>query len=213
MNELIEGLKNLRNGALLTLLSQMLMLLAIVFEVIIGFMFISSYKSLIAFLKSSTVIPLVIVIPFVVSAILGLIGFILFFIATGYLKRYDPDYGIGRLGMIFQLIGVVLMLIIPIGIALATLNVSPHIIIGMLFSMGGLFLLAATLIIIGAILFGIMLMRMDKVDSNFKTAGILYLIGMILNFAIIGVGSIFAIVSLVLIYTTSTRVIESQTIS
>jgi len=71
-------------------------------------------------------------------------------------------------------------------------------------------LLVAILIIIGAILFGIMLMRMDKVEFSFKTDGILYLVGMIQNFAIIGVGNAFAIVSLVLIYTSSSEVLNRQ---
>jgi len=70
--------------------------------------------------------------------------------------------------------------------------------------------LGIILIVVGAILFGVMLMRMGEIESGFKTAGILYLLSIILNFVVNGVGNIFAIVSLILIYTTSTSVIDKS---
>jgi hypothetical protein len=59
------------------------------------------------------------------------------------------------------------------------------------------------LVLIGAILFGIMLIRMDEVESGFKIAGILLIAGIILNFISGGIGLIIMIVSMVLVYTSS----------
>lgn len=59
------------------------------------------------------------------------------------------------------------------------------------------------LVLIGAILFGIMLIRMDEVESGFKIAGILLIAGIILDFISGGIGLIIMIVSMVLVYTSS----------
>jgi len=86
----------------------------------------------------------------------------------------------------------------------------PGVLLGMVGFMGFL-LLAAILLVIGAVLFALMLMRLPEtpnVESGFKTAGILYLVGIILflipiiNFA--GVILVLVAIILVFVYSDST---------
>ncbi len=55
------------------------------------------------------------------------------------------------------------------------------IVIGLIFSAEIVFIVRAILIIIGAILFGVVLISMDEIDSEFKTAGMIYPIGNYIN--------------------------------
>jgi uncharacterized membrane protein len=110
MDELIEGLKKLKKGALFTLLSQILVVIAIALVLsTVGWLPMGSYRSPEMFYTEVIYKLMGIMIPlvglFVASAILGLVGFILFFIGTGHLKRSNPRYGIGRLGMVLQVVG------------------------------------------------------------------------------------------------------------
>jgi len=146
-----------------------------------------------------------------VALILTIIAFILWFMATGNLKRYNPErFGIGRLGMVLQLIGIILIVVGGVaGLALigfvasAGLMAAPS--VGAFFSFLAILILAAILAIIGAILFAIMFIRFPedaRIESGFKTAGILYLIGVILSIIpfVSMVGSIIVLVAVILIF-------------
>lgn len=208
MSELVNGLRDLRVGAMLNLISVILVLASVIFlfATIGGF---PNLKDPSAFIGLMAIAGTYVTI-LIVAAIIGLVGFVFYFKATGHLKRYDPDYGIGRIGMVLQIVGLILMLasfgLIFLAVSLA--RALPQAALGATLSMLGLIIVGAIVIIVGSILFSVMLIRLGKVDSGFKIAGILYLIGIILNFIVSGIGTILGIVSTILIYTSSGRSLE-----
>ncbi|WP_456328303.1 hypothetical protein [Archaeoglobus sp.] len=197
--DIAEGLRRLKTGALLTFLSQALLTISSII-VIVGLVF-----------RKAVTVPFAITI--LLSTILGLVGLIQFFIATVHLKRANPNYVIGSVGLAIQLVGVVPMIIFKLPTILALINTVTNvnraigIVIYLIFSAKMIFIVGGILIIIGAILFGMMLIRMDEIDSGFKTAGTIYLIGAVLNFVFGFIGNILTMISSIIIYRTSSRVL------
>ncbi len=197
--DIAEGLRRLKTGALLIFLSQALLTISSII-VIVGLVF-----------RKAVTVPFAITI--LLSTILGLVGLIQFFIATVHLKRANPNYVIGSVGLAIQLVGVVPMIIFKLPTILALINTVTNvnraigIVIYLIFSAKMIFIVGEILIIIGAILFGMMLIRMDELDSGFKTAGTIYLIGAVLNFVFGFIGNILTMISSIIIYRTSSRVL------
>ncbi len=197
--DIAEGLRRLKTGALLTFLSQALLTISSII-VIGGLVF-----------RKAVTVPFAITI--LLSTILGLVGLIQFFIATVHLKRANPNYVIGSVGLAIQLVGVVPMIIFKLPTILAMINTVTNvnraigIVIYLIFSAKMIFIVGEILIIIGAMLFGMMLIRMDEIDSGFKTAGTIYLIGAVLNFVFGFIGNILTMISSIIIYRTSSRVL------
>ena len=209
VSELIEGFRKLRFGALISIISVIVAFasLAILFFTV-GFALPTIYPAPMSHMFSGVAITTMTVI--LVASALSLIAFILWFMATGNFKRYNPDrFGIGRLGLLLQIIGIILIFagsLAFVGVAFAQ---GPNItLFGVFFGFIAIVMLAAILVLVGAILFAIMLMRLPEdqnVESDFKTAGILYLIGIILSIIpyISMVGSILTLVAVILIFTYS----------
>lgn len=209
VSELIEGFRKLRFGALISIISVIIAFasLAILFFTV-GFAFPTIHPAPIFHMFSGVAITMMTVM--LVASALSLIAFILWFMATGNLKRYNPDrFGIGRLGLLLQVIGIILIFagsLAFVGVAFA--QGSNIAFFGVFFSFMAVIMFAAILVLVGAILFAIMLIRLPEdqnVESDFKTAGILYLIGIILSIIpyISMVGSILILVAVILIFTYS----------
>ncbi len=195
MDKLIKGLRGLKNGALTNLMSIGLSIIGLAIVMKTVHVFRDPKMALMAFMALGSI-----VILFLVSAALGIVSFVLYFNATGHLKRYRADLGIGRTGMILLLAGIILMFVdmfIVAGIARYQ-PFTDHL------KLLILVIVSMILLIIGAVFFGIMLMRLGEipeVSSSFKTAGILYILGFILSIIFLGViGGIIGVISTVLIY-------------
>jgi len=195
MDELIKGLRGLKNGALVNLISIALVLVAVlsVMGTVSGLR--DPKMAMLALMALGSFLVLLLA-----AIALGIVGFILYFEATGHLKRYNPSLGIGRTGMSLQVLGIVLLFLSVFIIAGVALAHKPY---AAVLAFPILALLSAVLLIVGAVLFGIMLMRLGDVpgvSSGFRTAGIIYLVGLVLSFLFEPVGSILGIVATVLIY-------------
>jgi hypothetical protein len=146
--------------------------------------------------------------------ILLLVGFIYWFMSAGRLKEYDQRLGIGRTGVLLVVIGIILLIFGGAIAATSLLTLSKHMISeGIpyygLAALGGFIAIlgiGGILIFIGWILFSIMLMRLgdlEDVSGSIHTAGILYLIGVILSIIPYAnfIGLILTLVAVILIYT------------
>jgi len=202
VGELVEGLRKLRTGALLSIVSTILAFvgLAVIFASV-GFAVSTDPNAIMAMLGTAAIgLGLL-----AATLVLSLIAFILWFMATGHFKRHDPvKLGIGRLGMILVVVGIILVLAMMVVIVVGAVAGSLGVFVSAL--MGGIVIavLGGVLAFVGVILFALMLMRLPetpKVDSSLKTAGILYIIGMILSFILIG--AVLMLVAVILIYTGS----------
>ncbi len=212
---LIEGLSKLKTGALLALIALILS--------IGGFLLSPGLFSLLGAMGGGLPPEAVIgslLIGLGVSlfgGILAIIAFFIWFSATGSLKRFDPSrLGIGRTGMLLQLIGAILVIlgllvivggIASVGAAAATTPSPETLIMGTVLGGLGLVGLGGVLALIGLILFGIMLTRLaeiEGVDPGFKTAGILYILTLVPY-----IGGILGLVAIIMIYVYSKRSIET----
>ncbi len=205
MNELVAGLKNLKTGAMVSLISIILALVSVVLVISsVGMVNPGNPK---AFLLAMSAMGSFVVI-LIAAVVLGIVGFVLYFMATGHLSRYDPRLGIGRWGMTLQIVGLILVFVPVILIVGA---IASHAILSAILASIGLMVLGGLLIIVGAILFGIMLIRLGEdpnVDSGFKMAGIIYLVGIILSFVAGAIGEILGIVTTILIYISAKNSLE-----
>ena len=213
-----EGIYKLKNGALFAIVGDILALAGIVMAVMsIGLGFNTPD------LNAAFVLLGAIFIPFLIATVLGIVAFIFWFQATGKLKQVRDDLGIGRTGMILMIIGILLIVLsMIIAIPIFTMNAPQYqaygpempmppfagVMIGMVtfMAIGGL------IAIIGTILFGIMLIRLSKVegvDQGFNTAGILYLIGVVAMLIFAIAGSVLMFVSQVLIYMSASKTLEN----
>jgi len=190
MTDLDKGMENLRKGSLMYLLAVAVSLASIIPIAALSF----TEGELIDPALFASLGALAILIG--VAIVLGIASFVYLFMATGALRKVNEKYGIGRKGVLLILLGLISLSfsLIPVLFAvasgeIASLNVG---IIGLLFSI--------VLLLIGAILFGIMLLELEDVDSRFKTAGIIYIIGIIVPFLII--------VAMILVYSAASRVIK-----
>ena len=108
VGELVEGLRKLRTGALLSIVSTILAFvgLAVIFASV-GFAVSTDPNAIMAMLGTAAIgLGLL-----AATLVLSLIAFILWFMATGHFKRHDPvKLGIGRLGMILVVVGIILVL-------------------------------------------------------------------------------------------------------
>ncbi|RDD52779.1 MAG: DUF973 family protein [Candidatus Korarchaeota archaeon NZ13-K] len=217
LEHLRMGLSDLRKGALFNLIGYAMLLVAM--------MAMLSFLPMILQLPSLGYIPysdmmlpklgltevLLILLPLLIALLIGLMGFYYFFRSTGHLKRFDaPRLGIGRTGMTLQLIGLI-AIIVGLPATIFSIAIAPYgsFAIYALFGMLGIALVAVALLIVGDLLFGVMLIRMGEVEglAEFKTAGIIYVVGPILTLIplISFVGLLLDIVAQILIYVYSGR--------
>ncbi|MDK2384794.1 MAG: DUF973 family protein [Candidatus Korarchaeota archaeon] len=228
LNEsLVDGLSNLKTGALFSLIAYALsfVVMLIAMSMMPGLMTpgmagprVFPVRSMTALLGVLTLI----VVAGIAVLVLAILAFYKFYKAAGHLKEYDPSkLGIGRTGILISLAGlgviIIGVLILIASLAGAGASVGPQALGGVLraiFALVGLIIIAAVLVIIGSILFGIMIMRLAEVeglDPGFKLAGILYIAGVILglipNLGV--VGTILGVVATILIYTYSKNGLEA----
>ncbi len=216
--DLIDGLEKLKRGALLAIVADILMIAGIGFAILSVGMGINPSEIQKIFLILGSML-----IPIFIALILGIIGFVLWFQATRKLKRVNESLGIGRTGMVLQILGIAL-LILPMIVAIPLFAVNnpayyyhePEMFMpafaGMLIGVMAFMALGGLLIIIGAVLFGVMLLRLSKVegvDQGFNTAGILYLISLVASIIFAVVGSILMFVTFILIYTSADRTLKN----
>ncbi len=223
---LIRGLSDLKTGALFSLIVYALsFLVTLIVLAMMPHMTLLGMSprmvpttSLAAFLGALSLI----VVMGIIILVLAILAFYKFYKATGHLKEYDaPRLGIGRTGILISLagLGVIVIGFLILIASLASMGTSTGYqalggFLGSLLAFIGLIIIAAVLIIIGSILFGVMVMRLaevDGLDPGFKWAGILYIAGVILglipNLGI--VGTILGLVSTILIYTYSKNSLEA----
>ncbi len=211
ISDLIEGFKRFRTGILLQIIGSVFGTIGAIFAL--------------------TIILMPIAIPvYVICGVISLIAFIFIFIATGWFKSYDPArLGIGRKGIILELLGLGIMIVGAI-ILLATIglavlfSVDAGEDIGSLLAGGALagiilsiicYLICAVLALVGAIMYFIFLFRLAEVpraDPMIKTGVILTIVGIVVAivFAIVGavltmpvigtVGSVVGFIAWILIY-------------
>lgn len=220
-----RGLSDLRTGALLNLIAYAIILIAVLSFlplVLLPYMSISRIGEIsrplgmiISALVSIGIVILVAVIMFIIS-------FYYFFRSTGHFKSFDPKLGIGRTGMMLQLMGLIILIIGLLAFLMlsAITKVSATRALGethgpfiLIFAMLGVMFIAAVISFIGGLLFGVMLTRLGEVEglSEFRTAGILYIVALVLSVIpfISLAGMAIGIVAMILIYTYSGRGLRS----
>jgi hypothetical protein len=210
---LVDGLRKLRTGALLQLIAVIISVFALIYMFIVmglGFMTLNPTMMASAFIGALASLILI----GTLIGILLLVGFIYWFMSAGRLKEYDQRLGIGRTGVLLVVIGIILLIFGGAIAATSLLTLSKHMISeGIpyygLAALGGFIAIlgiGGILIFIGWILFSIMLMRLgdlEDVSGSIHTAGILYLIGVILSIIPYAnfIGLILTLVAVILIYT------------
>ena len=232
LNKLIEGIERLKNGALTSMLSIVLGILAVIamlavfphmriLNMSLYLNITSANRTAISIIERRLMgaLPYLAVsgILFIVASILAIASFILFFMASGSLKEYSERLGLGRTGLIIVLLSLLLILVGGASIAFTMphaverwrplLPIALHLISGIAI-IAVLVFLSAILMTVGLILFSIMLIRLSEekdVDKGFKTAGIIMAAGIVLDlipFAFI-IGLVLCLVALILIYTSA----------
>ena len=220
--ELVEGLKKLKLGALLNLVAIVVLLagMGIVFASLMpgGQMGQMDPKNMEYMIYAASGLIIAAIIICITAFIIGIIAYVMWFIATGHLKRHNSALGIGRTGMIFQIVAVVLLIIGFLIIIPAALTENPAAIAGAFAGLFGSIIIAFLLSLVGAILFGIMVMKLAEepnVESGFKVTGILYIVAIVLMLIPFtgAVGCILSLVSVILIYIFAGRSLETLTVS
>ncbi|MEM3870170.1 MAG: DUF973 family protein [Candidatus Korarchaeum sp.] len=216
LSDLRKGLSDLKVGALLSLLTYVILLVALLSSLSLLPMFTLMLGQL-ELTSLISVMPLLSIVLLAVLAALvtSLAAFYKFFRATGHLKRFDaPKLGIGRIGVLLGIVGAVVILLGSISLMSLTMTsaslnaplesleyLSPY----GLYAFTGVLVVGAIVIVIGEILFSVMVMRLGEVeglDSGFRTAGILYLAGILIAFIplVSLLALVLEIVALILIY-------------
>jgi hypothetical protein len=195
MTDLNEGMENLWKGSLVYLLAVAFSWASVIPLIATGFTAGDLINpALIASLGALAIL-------IVAAIVLGIASFVYLFMATGALRKANERYGIGRKGMILILVGLILFSFsLILALFAAATGASEEIALLIVGIIGLLWIIAAVLLLIGVILFGIMLLRLEDVDSRFKTAGIIYLIGIIVPFLIIA--------AMILVYSAANRAIK-----
>lgn len=210
MDRLMRGLHDLRTASLLSLIASIILLAILI--VSLGMMGIFFEISEMPHRLGSMLAALSgLLIGIFVALVLEIIAFYKFFTATGHLKSYDPArLGIGRTGVILELAGLIIIIIgfalmLPFLSSIEAQYGAPESIIASLFAYLGVLLLGALMIVVGAVLFSVMLMRLGElegVDKQVKWAGLFYLVGILLSLipfiSIISV--VLEIVALIMLY-------------
>jgi uncharacterized membrane protein len=232
IDDLIEGLNRLKSGALIQLIAFILIAIGLVgFVFFWGFVFMPPQQGmtlpgLLRILSGAMLFVALIIIAWILS----IIAFYYWYSATGYLRRYnDERLGIGRTGMTLILIALVLLILVVGGIFAFLYTVGSMTVGGLeipaihpmeplgpatnymsfFIAMLGILILPALLggilLLVGMIMFSIMLMRlgdMENVSSSIHTAGILFIIAIILSIIpyVNFIGSILHLIGIILIY-------------
>ncbi|MDW8035924.1 MAG: DUF973 family protein [Candidatus Korarchaeum sp.] len=231
LDRLRRGLSDLRTGALLNLIVYVVVLLSLLPLLP---MTLESYDF--SHQSESVMYLLAISVSGILAAILiGIVAFYKFFRATGHFKDFNaPRLGIGRIGVTLQLVGLLIFIFGMVIVIAASLNVILEALkagevyeyfdLPSIFESIGVFLLAAIVVflltaiilLIGALLFGAMVMRLSEVEGlekGFRTAGILYIVGILLAWipyiSLIAVA--LDVLALILIYIYSSRGLTSLT--
>ncbi len=204
--DLIRGLERLRLGALLGLISAILLFCTMILAISSLF---TAPQAFAAWLASLIGLGLLIIV-------LDIVSFILWALAARSLSRYNQRYKIGWIGILLQIISIVVLVVVLtafFGVIMtisqsASESASLGFAMPILFSMIGLLIVPAVLSIIGSILFGVMLMRLPEepnVDSMFKTAGIIWIVAVVLMLIpyVSLVGTILMLVAEILIFIAS----------
>ena len=219
VSSLISGLRKLKTGALLQIISVILCIIAVIYLfMIMGFFILSMSPRIMTGALLSSLLGVGIL--GVIIAILLLVGFIYWFTATGDLENYNSRLGIGKTGVILIIIGIILVIIGGFSLIASRATypgMEMHSYPGMGFmALGGFMFflgIGGLLILIGWILFSIMLIRLgdlEEVSDSIHTAGILYLIGIILSLIpyLNIVGSILILIAVIMIYTGASSTLD-----
>jgi hypothetical protein len=199
VSSLISGLRKLRTGALLQITAVILSIIAVIYLfTIMGLSMLTMEPRMMFGAMLSSLLGIGVL--GVIIGILLLLGFIYWFTATGDLENYNSRLGIGKTGVIIVIVGIILAILgalllvgLP-GMGFMALG-------GFMFFIG----IGGLLVLIGWILFSIMLIRLgdlEEVSDSIHTAGILYLIGIILSLIpyLNIVGNILVLIAVIMVY-------------
>ncbi len=240
LDSLVSGLRDLKSGALFEIISVIILIVAFVplFAMTsIRPMALSGPMGPRMMPLTGLMITQVLIISgaALIAFILAIYSFYKFYKAAGHFKDYDRSrLGIGKTGVLLIIIAIILIIIagaVAIGFfAMASVSIGtlvssgPKPMIGPMGGFGGLIgaaisllalvIIAGILALIGSIFFGIMIMRLgeiENVEPGFKTAGIIYIVSVILSLIpyIAIVGFVLSIISLVMVYSYSGRSLGS----
>ncbi len=210
-----EGLEGLRSGALYNLVGAILSIVSVLLMAAVA---AAVLQSMVAGAgpharpeHAATAIFVAAVPGFamlLVAVVVLVLGWLRFKSGAESLTAYNPDYGIGATGAKLFLGGLGIIFVGGLVAIVGALASSTGLLIG------GLLIVAIGLLLqlVGMILFFVMLLRMDAIDSGFKTAGILLLIGVILTLISVDglplIGYILELVGYYLVYSTAKRSLE-----
>ncbi len=169
-----------------------------------------------------------------IAIILTIFSFYKLYKAASYLKEYDRSrLGIGKTGILLMIMAIILIIIAGVSaigfFAVTSFSTSTFVptgpfpfigpahmrgLIGAAASLLLLMMIVGILALVGSIFFGIMIMRLGEiknVEPGFKTAGIIYIISVILSLIpyIAIAGFILSIISLIMIYSCAGRSLGS----
>jgi len=122
------------------------------------------------------------------ALIITFVGFLRLYEAASALSRMEKKYSVGKAGMLIQIAGLITMVL-----GLASYAFS--------FGFATLIIFTAFVaILIGGVLFGLMLSRMEEIHPNFKISGAIYVVGAIANVFFSGLGYVLIAVSMFIAY-------------
>jgi len=217
LDSLVEGLKDLRTGALLEILSVVMLIVAFI---PLFTMFptpdVMGRETMPPLGLMITQALLILALVFIAVA-LSIVSFYKFYKAASHFKDYDPSrLGIGKTGVTLTIIAIVILIVSLLVMMGAISSMAPssglrmaeNLLLGTFTSMIFVMLIAAILALVGSILFGIMIMRLGEVEGlepGFRTAGIIYIVSIVISLIpfIAVVGFVLSLVSLILIYSYS----------
>ncbi len=217
LDSLVEGLKDLRTGALLEILSVVMLIVAFIpLFTMFPTLDVMGRETMPPLGLMITQALLILALAFIAVA-LSIVSFYKFYKAASHFKDYDPSrLGIGKTGVTLIIIAIVILivsLLVMIGAISSMapssgLRMAENLLLGTFTSMIFVMLIAAILALVGSILFGIMIMRLGEVEGlepGFRTAGIIYIVSIVISLIpfIAVVGFVLSLVSLILIYSYS----------
>ncbi len=234
-DSLTSGLRDLRSGSLFEILSIVILLIAFIplFTMVpLAGPMAPRMMPLAGLMITQIFFILGIAL---IAVILAILSFYKFYKAASHFKEYDPSrLGIGKTGVLLIIIAIILIIVAGAVLAgsFATSFSSSLItgpshtpmgpaniggmgmgLIGAAISLLLIVIIAGILALIGSIFFGIMVMRLgeiENVEPGFKTAGIIYIVSVVLSLIpyIAIVGFILSIISLVMMYSYSGKSLE-----
>ncbi|MEM4582074.1 MAG: DUF973 family protein [Candidatus Korarchaeum sp.] len=210
LSDLRKGLPDLKVGALLSLLANVILLVALLSSLSRLPMYPPTLGQpellFLAFMVASASFMLLVVVAALVTSLVALFKFLR---AAGHLKRFDaPKLGVGRIGVLLEIVGVVMALLGLIASMSLSMTSAP--LTGSRYSsssVGAVIGLVLALVVgaigtvIGKILFSVMLMRLGEVeglDSGFENSGILYLADTLVAFIALIASNLVSLLALIL---------------